>query len=600
MKRLLVFGALAAALAVMGSGVPARASGSSCPSSNTPNELVLAGGSGQSAQFGKPFAENLSVMLANTNGCPLTGNLAGVTVNFDAPGSGASGYFATSGSREAYVGTDAQGVATAPIFTANFTAGSYTVDAHSDYGTVEFSLSNTAAGLAAAITAGAGTPQQATVNSQYAEPLQARVIDPNGNPVQGAAVSFSIVPGPTGAGASFLGGGQSPVTTDSNGIATSLPLLANGTPGKFSAVASVDGVSAVATFNLDNHAAPLTLTAVAGTAQSTTVDTRYGRSLTARILDASGKPLEAASITFTLGNSGGGGAGGGTDAAGASFLDGSSQATVLSDQNGQATSPPFAANGTPGDFSATASAAGVSASVSYRLRNLPARLKGTTATQRAAVGGRYRSRLVVRASDQHGRPVAGAAITFTVGKAANGATAGFPDGTMQATVTTGRDGRAVAPALEANTLAGSFTVVAAMAGGTPVRYTLENLAGSPAAIAIGAADGQSTAVSTSLPLRLAVTVTDTYGNPVKGCTVTFAAPVSGPGGRFTTYARTHRRHGKRGQPRALHPRVVRVATNDKGIAIAPPFTANSRVGGYPVTVRAGNVRAAFALVNTAS
>src|SRR5579864_913182 len=95
--------------------------------------LVLVAGSGQQAQLGKQFGQSLQVMLANTNGCPLTGSLAGVTINFDAPGSGASGIFANSGSREAYVGTDSQGVATAPPFTANYTTGDYAVDAHSDY-----------------------------------------------------------------------------------------------------------------------------------------------------------------------------------------------------------------------------------------------------------------------------------------------------------------------------------------------------------------------------------------------------------------------------------------------------------------------------------
>src|SRR5579862_3379198 len=285
MRRAFALAALAVVAAVAVSGSAARATVRVCPTSNHPNEIVLEGGGGQTAQLGKPFAESFSVMLANKNGCPLTGNLAGVTINFDAPGSGPSGIFPSTGSREAFVQTNAQGVATSPPFTANFTVGSYTVDAHSDYGSIEFDLSNTAAGLPATISAGAGTPQQATVNSQYAQPLQVRVTDANGNPVQGAQVTFAIVTGPTGAGASFVGGGQSAAMTDSNGIATSSPLLANGTPGRFQVVASTDGISGVATFSLDNHAAAGTLTAGDDAAQSTTVDTRYDRPLTARIVD---------------------------------------------------------------------------------------------------------------------------------------------------------------------------------------------------------------------------------------------------------------------------------------------------------------------------
>src|SRR4029077_891273 len=114
MKGALVLAGLAVAVALAASSAGAHAAGSPCPTSNPPNELELAGGSGQQAQLGTQFAQNLQVALANTNGCPLTGGLAGVTVNFDAPGSGPSGVFAGSGSREAYVGTDSQGVATAP------------------------------------------------------------------------------------------------------------------------------------------------------------------------------------------------------------------------------------------------------------------------------------------------------------------------------------------------------------------------------------------------------------------------------------------------------------------------------------------------------
>jgi hypothetical protein len=584
MRGILVVCALAAALTVSSSG--ARASGSACPASNSANEIVLAGGSGQTAQLGKPFPAPLQVRLANTNDCPLTGNLAGYNVTFDAPGGGASGLFAGSGTHQAVVGTDANGAANAPSFTANFTAGSYTVYARSDFGTIGFALSNTAAGLSAAISAGTGTPQQATVNSQYAQPLQARVTDANGNPVQGAAVTFSIVPGSTGAGANFVGGGPSTAMTDSNGIATSSPLLANSTPGTFTAVASTNGVSGVATFSLDNHATTRTLTTGDDPAQASTVGTRFGRPLTVRCVDSSGQPLEGTPVTFTLGLPSGGG-GGGTSAAGASFLDGSSQATVLTDQNGRATSPPFVADGTPGVFTATASTAGATSQVRYRLRNLPARLRWITTTEHATVGHRYRSRPAARVTDQHGRPVGGASVTFTVGKAANGATASFPDGTFQTTVTSGTDGRVVAPALEANTTAGAFAVVAAMSGGVSIRYTLDNRAGVPAAIAVGAGDGQSTSTSTPLPVRLAVTVTDADGNPVAGRSVVFTAPAAGPSGAFTTYHRAVQRHS----------RVARVATNDKGIAVAPPFVANSEAGGYAVTVRAGAVHAAFALVN---
>ena len=83
---------------------------------------MLAGGTGQTTQLGKPFPQNLQVRLANTNGCPLTGNLAGVDVTFTVPASGASGNFPSTGSNIAVVGTDEQGTATAPPLIASDTA----------------------------------------------------------------------------------------------------------------------------------------------------------------------------------------------------------------------------------------------------------------------------------------------------------------------------------------------------------------------------------------------------------------------------------------------------------------------------------------------
>jgi hypothetical protein len=583
MKRVLMLTALVVAVALAASGAGAGAASSACPTSNAPNELALAGGSGQQAQLGKQFAQNLQVALANTNGCPLTGNLAGYDVTFDAPGSGPSGVFAGSGSREAVVGTNGEGVATAPVLTANSTAGSFAVAAHSDFGTVQFSLANTASGLAASITPTGGTPQAASVNSRYGQPLQARVVDAGGNPVQGATVSFLIVPGPTGAGASFLGGGQATAITDSNGLATSAPLEANGSPGRFSVVASTDGVTAVAGYSLDNHAAAVTLGAVGSTSQSATIDSRYARPLTARLLDQDGQPIEGAGVTFTLGADAANGGGAGAVAAGARFVGGAGQVTVLTDPNGDATTPALLANGTPGAFTATATVMGSTASLTYTLHNLAARLVADRPSRSATVEHRYSRALSVRVRGADGKPLSGVSVTFTIGKASNNASASFSDGTSQAPATTNSAGIATAPTLTANSIAGSFKATVTLSGSKPAGYTLRNRAGQPNTITTGAADGMSATTGSRLPIRLAVTVTDKNSNPVAGTLVRFTAPTSGAGGHFTI--------------RAHSTRTVRVRTNADGIAIAPSFTANRTGGGYTVTVRAGARRAAFALVN---
>jgi protocatechuate 3,4-dioxygenase beta subunit len=365
-------------------------------------------------------------------------------------------------------------VATAPPFTANFTVGNYTVDAHSDYGTVELSLSNTANGLPSSIAATGTSSQEATVNGSYGQPLQARVTDANGNPVQGATVTFSILPGPTGASASFSVGEPS-ATTDSNGLASSPALMANGVPGRFGATASTAGVSTVATYSLDNHATTTALQLTSTHDPRATVDTRYRSSLQARLLAAGGQPIEGATVTFAITAADNGAA--------ANFLGGSSQAIALTDANGLATAPPLIANKTAGSFTATATALGAQ----------------------------------------------------------------------------------------------------------PGRYTLENLAAAPTSITTGAADGQSTTAGERFPIPLAVTVTDSNGNPVAGATVTFTATAQGASGHFTRTTKT----------RVRTSRIVRVQTNSKGIAVAPPFTANASVGGYAVTasVKDSSARTAFSLLN---
>jgi protocatechuate 3,4-dioxygenase beta subunit len=467
---------LAATLLAVATGVtlsaPLTAAGgtNACPASNPPNMLAIMGGSSQTAQLGKPFQTNLQVALANSNGCPVTGSLAGISIDFVAPSSGASGTFASSASNVAVVGTDAQGLAVAPMFTANGTAGAYSVHAESDYGSVKLYLTNTARGVASAIAAAGTTEQSAPVLGRYTESLQATVLDAGGQPVQGASVTFALGLGTYGAGASFVGGGaQATVLTNASGRATSPAFLANAVAGPFSAIASAEGLAEPVVYSLHNVAARTTLAATTRGAQTATVTAAYRRPLQARVLDGDGHPVEGASVAFALGASAGG--------AGANFVSGGTQATAVTDASGLATSPSFRAGSTAGGFMATATTTGVR---------------------------------------------------------------------------------------------------------QPITFVLRNVAGRPAAIVAGVAASESTPVFLRFPIRLAVTVTDANNNLVRGARVTFTAPARGPRGSFA--------HGVR---------TVRVTTNASGIAIAPVFTAGRLPGGYVVTARvAGAERAAaFALVN---
>jgi hypothetical protein len=302
---------------------------SNCPSSNPPNQLTLVAGTPQTAILQSTFATGLQVALGNSDGCPVTSAAAGIPVTFSAPASGASGVFSTSGSNTATVGADASGSVAAPAFTANGTAGGYTVTASSQYGSVSFSLTNTAAGVPARIVAIPLERRSTSVMSRYPQPLQVRVLDAGGNPVAGAAVTFTLASGGSGvcgtsssasaAGATFAGGGaQASAMTGANGVASSPLLTANGTAGSFTATAAVSGKepsggsdkenagasggdpATPVSFSLSNLAGkPAKIAPGVGSTQSTPAGSAFPIRLAVTVTDAQKNPVPGALITFS-------------------------------------------------------------------------------------------------------------------------------------------------------------------------------------------------------------------------------------------------------------------------------------------------------------
>jgi hypothetical protein len=147
--------------------------------------------------------------------------------------------------------TNSSGVATAPTLTANAKTGSYTISATITGVSIpaNFSLTNLA-GPPSVISATAGTPQSASVNSGFATALQATVTDANGNPLSGVMVTFAAPA--TGATATFGGLATATANTNSSGIATAPMPIANGQIGSYTVTASVTGVSASASYALTN------------------------------------------------------------------------------------------------------------------------------------------------------------------------------------------------------------------------------------------------------------------------------------------------------------------------------------------------------------
>jgi sugar lactone lactonase YvrE len=106
--------------------------------------------------------------------------------------------------------------------------------------------------VAAAMTKSAGDGQITALGQPFPVALAVTVTDGNGNPVAGAPVTFSAIPGESGASASFASAPPMPIASGQNGIATAPVLTANNISGQFTASATVSGLTV--TFNLTNAA----------------------------------------------------------------------------------------------------------------------------------------------------------------------------------------------------------------------------------------------------------------------------------------------------------------------------------------------------------
>jgi protocatechuate 3,4-dioxygenase beta subunit len=424
-----------------------------------------------------------------------------------------------------------------------------------------------------------------------------------------AALGLILLAG-LGAWAGAIGGAPAFASGESSGEDSGSPSGAQSSP--------------TSTSNCPSPNPPNQLTLVAGTPQTTTLDTAFAGGLQVALANSDGCAVTGAAgvaVTFSAPTGG---------ASGRFSTTNSDTATVGADASGMVAAPTFTANGTAGSYTVTASSP--YGSVSFALTNtaagLPARLTAIPLNRRSTrVGSRFPQPLQVRVLDAGGNPVAGVAVTFVLGSATTGgcdatasagaasgagASADFAGDVTQTTAISGTHGIATSPAFTATSVAGSFAATASVSSGgasegasaskngdanvAPVGFSLVNLAGKPAKLAPGVGSTQSTPAGSAFAIRLAVTVTDADSNPVRGALVTFSAPTAGASGRFTL----HPRDGHHHRAHVSYSRLAQVKTGACGIAVAPPFTASAQPGGYVVLAGAEPARpAAFALVNEA-
>ncbi|HYR11574.1 MAG TPA: Ig-like domain-containing protein [Longimicrobium sp.] len=451
-----------------------------------PASLAVTGSTPSEGQVGAVLADSLAVTVRDRHGNPLVG----VDVAWEV----AAGGGAVSPTRTV---TGPGGVSR-----AQWTLGTRVDSAQAvivrvaGVDSVAFTARAVTTGVPLQLAKRGGDGQRGPAGSVLADSLGVVLRMPDGRPVVGALVSWSVPPqaGTVEPGAS---------RTDASGAASAVWRLGT-RPGLMQATATVDEGTLTFT-SLVEAAAPAAVAAVAGGGEGP-IGGALVDSLAVRVTDAYGNPVPGAEVAWAA-VAGGGSlhpALGRTDAEGVARA-----AWTLGPWVG---APGQAASATVADlppvtFQATATTRGVPLQL--------ARVAGDAQT--GPVASALADSLQVRLRTAAGQAVGGAEVTWAV-------TAG--GGRLSAsTVRTDEQGLARV-AWTMGTIAGAAHATATVDEGTLV-FSAAAVAGPPAAVAAARGDGQSATRGTTLPDSLVARVTDAYGNAVAGAEVWWSVAAGG-------------------------------------------------------------------------
>ena len=197
-------------------------------------------------------------------------------------------------------------------------------------------------------------------------------------------------------------------------------------------------------------------------------------------------------------------------------------ASAVTDANGNV-STSYTVPKTPGTYTITVSGSGfgMTTTTATSVAAPPAKIvafKGSK--QSGAAGSNLANPIVAEVLDALNNKVAGVTINFA---ASNGAVPNPPSAVT--------DVKGLASTiLQLPTTVGKITVTASYPGLKSVTFTENSVAGPAASITITGGNNQTAPAGTQLPQALIVLVTDQYGNPVSGNSVTFSD--NGAGGSF--------------------------------------------------------------------
>ncbi|HEY0023860.1 MAG TPA: Ig-like domain-containing protein [Longimicrobium sp.] len=363
---------------------------------------------------------------------------------------------------------------------------------------------STEPGVPASMVVVSGDMQPGVVaGADVPAPLVVRVVDAKGNPVPDQIVNFVVT---AGGGQVFAGA----ATTNKDGLAQerwTLGTVAGDTQrvearavesgtgqalvfARFRAVASPDAAHAIAVIGAAAR------TGVAGGA--------LGDSLAARVTDRHGNPVPGTPVVWFVAAGGGSisPAQGATDAQGIARAQWTLGTRVDSTHVAEAA----LSLATRAQFTAT---------VGLPFGATLAKLSGDG--QNATAGTELGQPLVVRLSLPDGRTVAGATVTWVA--------AGNSGSVAPATAVTDHQGLARAT-WGLGTGAGTQTATAT-AGTLTTLFAATATAAAPAAMAALGGDGQTAHAGSATADLLAVRITDAFGNPVPGATVSWSVERGG-------------------------------------------------------------------------
>jgi len=554
-------------------GGPATVSFTATGTAGTAGQLAITTQPSASAASGAVFAQQPAIQLQDLLGNPVTTNGVAIT----AQSSGALGGNVT-------VAT-VNGVATFANLSLAGLTGSYTLTFTGTNltGVTSNSIALTpgqATGLV--VVTQPGTTEQSGV--AFAQQPVIQVVDAAGNAVAsfGRAVTAAINSGPGGT----INPTGRQVSTNANGTASFTTLTLTGPVGSYTLLFSTAGLSADVSSSFALAAGPASqISANSTTSQSATVGTVVAAPPSVLVVDGAGNPVGGVTVSFSV-------------TAGGGSLNG---ASAVTDPAGVAAVTSWTIGGIVGPNTVTATATGLSGSpVTFNATGIAG--SATTIAldlgnnQSATVNTAVVTAPSVKVLDANSNPVGNVSVTFAVASGGGSVTVG--------SATTNASGIATVGSWTLGQAAGPNTMTAASGtlGGSPVTFTATGTAGVATTIAASAGNGQTATAGTAVATAPQVLVTDGFGNPKSGLSVTFT-PLAGSGsvagGTTTTNASGLATVGSWTLGAAAGTNSLTATATGGGISGNPAtFTATGTAGGA-ASVAANSVTTQTATVGTA-